>query len=36
MEVLDRMEKVPTGHNDRPLQEIKLNSVTIHANPLAQ
>lgn len=36
MEVLDRMEKVPTGPNDRPLQEIKLNSCTIHANPLAR
>ncbi|KAL4443352.1 hypothetical protein ABPG75_011089 [Micractinium tetrahymenae] len=35
MEVLDRMEKVPTGPNDRPLQEIKIKGVTIHANPLA-
>jgi peptidyl-prolyl cis-trans isomerase-like 3 len=36
MEVLDRMEKVPTGANDRPLQEMKIQSCTIHANPLAQ
>ena len=35
MEVLDRMEKVPTGPNDRPLQEMKITGCTIHANPLA-
>jgi len=32
---LDKMEKVPTGPGDKPLQEIRLNRVTIHANPLA-
>ena len=36
MEVLDRMEKAPTGPGDRPLQEIKLTGCTIHANPLAR
>ncbi|KAI3426947.1 hypothetical protein D9Q98_006891 [Chlorella vulgaris] len=36
MDVLDRMEKVPTGPNDRPLQEMKLTGCTIHANPLAR
>lgn len=36
MEVLDKMEKVPTGANDRPLQEIRLNRISIHANPLAE
>ncbi len=35
MEVLDRMEKVPTGANDRPLQEMRIKGITIHANPLA-
>ncbi|KAK9802024.1 hypothetical protein WJX73_002799 [Symbiochloris irregularis] len=35
MDVLDRMEKLPTGPGDRPLQEIKITAVKIHANPLA-
>lgn len=35
MDVLDRLERVPTGQGDRPLQEIVLKTVTIHANPLA-
>lgn len=35
MEVLDQIEKVPVGKKDRPLSEIKLNSITMHANPLA-
>ncbi|XP_057455319.1 peptidyl-prolyl cis-trans isomerase CYP18-1 [Lotus japonicus] len=34
-EVLDLMEKTPTGAGDRPLAEIRLNRVTMHANPLA-
>ncbi|KAG1359166.1 Peptidyl-prolyl cis-trans isomerase CYP18-1 [Cocos nucifera] len=34
-EVLDLMEKTQTGPGDRPLAEIRLNRVTIHANPLA-
>ncbi len=34
-EVLDTMERVPTDAKDRPLTEISLRSVTIHANPLA-
>ncbi|XP_015693866.2 probable inactive peptidyl-prolyl cis-trans isomerase-like 6 isoform X1 [Oryza brachyantha] len=34
-EVLDLMEKAQTGAADRPLAEIRLNRVTIHANPLA-
>ncbi|KAI5449933.1 Peptidyl-prolyl cis-trans isomerase cyp10 [Naganishia albida] len=32
---LDAMEKVPVNPKHRPLQEIKLLSVTIHANPIA-
>ena len=35
MEVLDRMEKVPSGEKDRPLKDIRLERVTIHANPMA-
>lgn len=35
LDTLDRMERVPTGQGDRPLEDIQLNSVTIHANPLA-
>ena len=35
-ETLDAMEKVPVGKKDRPLTEIKLSSITIHANPLAE
>ena len=35
LEVLDKMERIPTGVGDRPVQEIRLNRVTIHANPFA-
>lgn len=35
LEVLDRMEKVPTDVGDRPKTTIKITGVTIHANPLA-
>ncbi|KAL3151796.1 hypothetical protein ABBQ38_012767 [Trebouxia sp. C0009 RCD-2024] len=35
MDVLDKMEKIKVGAADRPVQEIKLNNVVIHANPLA-
>ncbi|XP_049848719.1 uncharacterized protein LOC126316668 isoform X3 [Schistocerca gregaria] len=34
-DTLKKMEKVPTGAKDRPLQSIRLLSVTIHANPIA-
>jgi len=34
-EALDAMERVPVGKKDRPLTEVKLTHVTIHANPLA-
>ncbi|KAL7412563.1 peptidyl-prolyl cis-trans isomerase-like 3 [Mrakia frigida] len=32
---LDSMEKVPVNAKSRPLQEITLQSVTVHANPIA-
>jgi len=35
-DTLDAMEKVPVDVKDRPLHEIKINSITIHANPIAE
>jgi peptidyl-prolyl cis-trans isomerase-like 3 len=35
-ESLDLMEKEPCDSNDKPLNEIKVYSVTIHANPIAE
>ncbi|KAG8932826.1 Peptidyl-prolyl cis-trans isomerase cyp10 [Tulasnella sp. 418] len=35
-DTLDAMEKVPVNEKSRPLKEIKLINVTIHANPIAQ
>jgi peptidyl-prolyl cis-trans isomerase-like 3 len=32
---LDQMEKVPVTPKNRPTTEIKLNRITIHANPIA-
>lgn len=32
---LDAMEKIPIDEKNRPLQEIKIRSITIHANPIA-
>jgi len=32
---LDAMEKVPVNEKNRPLHEIRLSSITIHANPIA-
>jgi len=32
---LDSMEKVPVNAKSRPLQEITLQSVTVHANPVS-
>lgn len=34
--VLDEIEKVSVNEKSRPLQDIKINDVTIHANPLAK
>lgn len=35
MDTLDRLEKLPVDAGDKPRQEVKINKVTIHANPLA-
>ncbi len=35
MDVLDKMERTPTGPGDKPLKEMRVSKVTIHANPLA-
>ncbi|KAG6857413.1 Peptidyl-prolyl cis-trans isomerase cyp10 [Tephrocybe sp. NHM501043] len=32
---LDAMERVPVNNKNRPLTEIKLTHITIHANPIA-
>lgn len=33
---LDAIERVPVNAKNRPLEEIRLKSVTIHANPIAE
>lgn len=36
MDSLDQLEKLPVNpKNYKPLSEIRINSITIHANPLA-
>lgn len=35
MQVLDEIEKVEVNEKSRPLVDIKIESVTIHANPIA-
>jgi peptidyl-prolyl cis-trans isomerase-like 3 len=35
IEVLDAIEKVPVGKKNKPLREIKVEQIIIHANPLA-
>jgi peptidyl-prolyl cis-trans isomerase-like 3 len=32
---LDAIEKTPIDAKNRPLQEIRIKSITIHANPIA-
>ncbi|KAJ3210591.1 Peptidyl-prolyl cis-trans isomerase-like 3 [Dinochytrium kinnereticum] len=36
MDTLDALEKIPSDAQHRPLQEIRIRGVTIHANPLAE
>ncbi|KAJ3035737.1 Peptidyl-prolyl cis-trans isomerase-like 3 [Rhizophlyctis rosea] len=35
-ETLDSLEKVPVDEKSRPIQEVRIRSVTIHANPIAE
>jgi peptidyl-prolyl cis-trans isomerase-like 3 len=35
LDVLDYIEKVPVDAKNRPLQEIRVQRIVIHANPLA-
>ena len=35
-ETLDKLEKEAVGKGNRPLNDIKIKDVTIHANPFAQ
>lgn len=34
-DTLDAMERAPVGDRDRPVQNIIIESITIHANPYA-
>jgi peptidyl-prolyl cis-trans isomerase-like 3 len=34
-ETLAKMEKAPTAERDRPVTAIKIERITVHANPLA-
>ena len=34
-DTLDLLEKIEVNHKNRPLKEVRLKNVTIHANPLA-
>ena len=36
LETLDKLEKEPTGKFNRPLNDVRLLNVTIHANPIAE
>eukprot|EP01070_Trichotokara_eunicae_P009384 Trichotokara_eunicae@DN6062_c0_g1_i2.p2 len=36
LDVLDKMEREPTGPKDIPVDEIKIVSVIVHANPIAE
>ena len=33
---LDAMERIPVGKKNRPITDITIEKVTIHANPLAR
>ncbi|KAI8914813.1 cyclophilin-like domain-containing protein [Powellomyces hirtus] len=35
-EALDSLEKVPVDEKSRPLQDVRIRSVTMHANPIAE
>jgi peptidyl-prolyl cis-trans isomerase-like 3 len=35
LDTLELLEKTEVNHKHRPLKEIRLQNVTIHANPLA-
>ena len=35
LETLEKMEKTPTDKGDRPVRQIIIRRVTIHANPFA-
>ena len=35
LDTLDRLEKLQVDAGDKPKQEVKINKITIHANPLA-
>ncbi|KAI8853518.1 peptidyl-prolyl cis-trans isomerase-like 3 [Chytridium lagenaria] len=36
MDTVDSLEKIPSDAQHRPMQEIRIRNVTIHANPIAE
>lgn len=36
LDVLDVMEKAPVGKKERPVTDILVKDITIHANPIAE
>ncbi|KAI8917398.1 cyclophilin-like domain-containing protein [Entophlyctis helioformis] len=35
MDTLDALERVPVDNANRPIQEVRIKAVTVHANPIA-
>lgn len=35
-DILDKIEKLPVDAKDRPIHPVKIEKITIHANPFAQ
>jgi hypothetical protein len=33
MDVLDKLEEVPTDHDEKPVQDIKINKVMVFVDP---
>lgn len=33
LEILDKMEEVPTDHDDKPTKDIKINNIIIFVDP---
>ena len=33
LEVLDKLEEIPTDHDEKPLQEVKINKIVVFVDP---
>lgn len=33
MEVLDKLEAIPTDHDEKPQQDIKINDIVVYVDP---